>query len=249
MAMIHRLRQVLLPNSSSSVYSRTISVARTAGHLPCSHVLILQRSVVVHNSAMVINQNVQPHYAVGYSIVCFASKGNGSSNYTHNRPFQIHAHQQRREFGSSSKGELDLDRDGRATGVRISTLLSKHLGLSRRQSERMVLTERVTLFGKIVNAPAFELHPSNDPNQNSTTAMKVDGKLVKGVENTLKSLYLKQKQNGVDPATTGTNVKLGKQKERSYSDTRIWLANKLKGELITEVSEIKSEQRSAFSRP
>jgi len=150
---------------------------------------------------------------------------------------------QRREFSSnrstpSSKHGHETPSSG---GVRLSVLLAKHLGLSRRQSERMILTERVTLFGDIVTSPTFSLTPSSDPNQNSSTAMKVDGKLIHGVQDTLKLLYLeqqKQQQQENDSSNAATNNKNGngvKRKEKEdYSNTRIWLANKFKGELITE---------------
>jgi 23S rRNA pseudouridine2605 synthase len=138
-------------------------------------------------------------------------------------------HQLRRAF-SSSKQIHEI-----SAGIRLSTLLSKHLGLSRRQSERMILADRVTLFGKICNSPAFQLRPNPDPNQNSSNAMKLDGKLVQGVDKSLKSLYLEQ-QNSVGDLTTSneTSNEEKKKKNPSMQNTRVWLANKLKGELVTE---------------
>lgn len=149
--------------------------------------------------------------------------------------------------GSSGSGPAAAD-----GGIRFSTLLSKHLGLSRRQSERMILTDRVTLFGKIINSPTFELSPSTDPNQDSSTAMKVDGKLVTGIDKTLKSLYNEQqqqqrlqqnnKEGDDDEDNLGTTTSKNRKGNNNsiidnvseYANTRVWLANKLKGELITE---------------
>ena len=162
-----------------------------------------------------------------YSIAVTPRGGGRDYDSRHQHRIQ----QQRRKFSSRQR---PTNAEG---GVRLSTLLSKHLGLSRRQSERMILTERVTLFGKIVTSPAFELHPSNDPNQYSTTAMKVDGKLIEGVGETLKVLYLQQNDTPSSKVNGGDVVgKRNSTKSHEYSNTRVWLANKLKGELITEVS-------------
>ena len=133
-------------------------------------------------------------------------------------------------FSSSSKHIKET-----GAGIRLSTLLSKHLGLSRRQSERMILADRVTLFGKICNSPAFQLRPHPDPNQNSSSAVKLDGKLVPGVDETLKSMYLEQLENGDDSdVSNDANISDSKKKKSAMSNTRVWLANKLKGELVTE---------------
>ncbi|KAL9184315.1 hypothetical protein ACHAXT_002401 [Thalassiosira profunda] len=117
----------------------------------------------------------------------------------------------------------------------MSTLLSRHLGLSRRQSERMILTERVTMFGKTITNPAFVLRPSVDPRQDSSRAMKVDGRLVQGVDKTLKVLYEEQLRSGgdtVDESSSG--VKRNAIAKNAYAGARVWLANKLRGELVTE---------------
>lgn len=168
-------------------------------------------------------------------------------------PVQLAAcqQQQRRLSSRHQKKHDDISNShDRPTGIRFSTLLSKHLGLSRRQSERMILTERVTLFGKIINSPTYELFPSNDPNQDSSTAMKVDGKLVPGIDKTLISMYnnkQQQQQLNNEESTSSTQNSIGEgRKEKSidsheYTNTRIWLANKLKGELITEVSKCMQE--------
>jgi hypothetical protein len=159
----------------------------------------------------------------------------------------IHVHQmmqQPREFSSSHRKKNNTREGG---GVRFASLLSKHLGLSRRQSERMILTERVTLFGKIITSPDFVLYPSNDPYQDGSKAVKVDGKLIMGVDATLKLMHAELQQQllvqqhdgseGSSPIKTVRNATNENSKhEALYSDTRIWLANKLKGELITEVS-------------
>lgn len=138
-------------------------------------------------------------------------------------------HQLRRSFSGSKHVHEN------SPGIRLSTLLCKHLGLSRRQSERMILADRVTLFGKICNSPAFQLRPSPDPNQNSSSAMKLDGKLIQGVDKTLKSMYLEQQKSGGDLTTLDeTNNEQKKKKNPLMQNTRVWLANKLKGELVTE---------------
>ncbi|KAL7499498.1 hypothetical protein ACHAWT_007779 [Skeletonema menzelii] len=137
----------------------------------------------------------------------------------------------RRPFSSSGKHIHEPI----SPGIRLSTLLCKHLGLSRRQSERMILADRVTLFGKICNSPAFQLRPSPDPNQNSSSAMKLDGKLILGVDKTLKSMYLEQQKSGGE--FTAVNETCNEQKKKTnpmMQNTRVWLANKLKGELVTE---------------
>ena len=181
------------------------------------------------------------------------SKNVHISNATPNRshvehcikcPVQLAAYQQQRRLSSRhQKKPDDISNSHRPpTGIRFSTLLSKHLGLSRRQSERMILTERVTLFGKIINSPTYELFPSNDPNQDSSTAMKVDGKLVAGIDKTLISMYNNKQQQLNNEESTSTQNSNGKGRKgkpvdnHEYANTRIWLANKLKGELITEVS-------------
>jgi len=154
---------------------------------------------------------------------------------------------QRREFSSIPKKSItaaDTINDIKPVGVKFAALLTKHLGLSRRQSERMIKTERVTLFGQIINSPTYELFPSTDPNQDSSSAMKVDGKLVKGIDKTLKVLYSElqqQRQLNEDDVSNNINGTVRKDSINAIdkhvkSDTRIWLANKLKGELITEVS-------------
>ncbi|KAL7525895.1 hypothetical protein ACHAWF_001553 [Thalassiosira exigua] len=147
-----------------------------------------------------------------------------------------HCTQQRR-FGGRHNNQIDRKRENREAGVRLSTLLSRHLGLSRRQSERMILTERVTLFGKVVASPTFELRPSSDPNQNSSTPMKVDGKLVQGVDHTLKFMYKEQQEHdniSMPGKSAGIVGKKGATSSNEYPNARVWLANKLKGELITE---------------
>lgn len=155
---------------------------------------------------------------------------------------QYYILQQKREF-SSNNNNTTKPQSGSGTGIRLATLLSKHLGLSRRQAERMILTERVTVFGKIAANPGWELFPSPDPNQDSSTAFKVDGKLVQGVDTTLKLLHVEQQQkkdllndDGVDTDSSDGTNKASKKIINEYANTRVWIANKLRGELITEVS-------------
>lgn len=138
----------------------------------------------------------------------------------------------RRAFSSSNNKRVKES----SVGVRLSTLLSKHLGLSRKQSERMILADRVTLYGKIINKPAFHLLPNPDPDQYSSTAMKVDGRLIQGIDATLKSLYLEQQQSdgAVGSANNETKNNRLNNKNSSMQNVRVWLANKLKGELVTE---------------
>lgn len=138
-------------------------------------------------------------------------------------------------------------------GVRLSALLSRHLGLSRRQAERMVLTERVTLFGKVVTLPSFELQHSSTKNYtNNTHAIKVDGKLITGIDNTIQLIHKEEllRRGVVTPAastistadadetasTTATTRNVVKSSSASdeQPNIRIWLANKLSGELVTE---------------
>lgn len=158
--------------------------------------------------------------------------------------YKVH---QRREFSSIQKKSItstDTVNDIKPVGVKFAALLTKHLGLSRRQAERMIKTERVTLFGQIINSPTYELFPSTDPNQDSSSAMKVDGKLVKGIDKTLKVLYSElqqQRQLNEDDVSNNINGTVRNDSVNAIdkhvkSDTRIWLANKLKGELITEVN-------------
>jgi len=138
-------------------------------------------------------------------------------------------------------------------GVRFSALLSRHLGLSRRQAERMMLTERVTLFGKVANIPSFGLRPSTDPNQHSGTAVKVDGKLVMGIDDTLRAMHAEIIRASFSSSTSSniTGVIRGggggggadggpapveddDGPSSPTNNTRVWLANKLGGELVTE---------------
>ena len=144
---------------------------------------------------------------------------------------------------SSSGGIKKIDNSS-IPGVRLSALLCKHLGVSRRQSVRMILADRVTLYGEIVNTPAFQLRPNPNPNQNSSSAMKLDGKLILGVDKTLKSMYVEQQKqhnvNELDASNKNNNnddeqkQKKGKMQNPNMQNTRVWLANKLKGELVTE---------------
>ena len=147
------------------------------------------------------------------------------------------------------------DAGGSSGGVRLSALLSRHLGLSRRQAERMVLTERVTLFGKVVTLPSLELqHSSADDYTNNTHAIKVDGKLITGIDNTIQSIQKEElsRRGVVSPelmtttTTTTTATNAGEKAitatsairnagvESEQPNIRIWLANKLSGELVTE---------------
>ena len=140
-------------------------------------------------------------------------------------------------------------------GVRLSALLSRHLGLSRRQAERMVLTERVTLFGKVVTLPSLEVRHSADDYTNNTHAIKVDGKLITGIDNTIQLIHKEElsRRGVVSPelmtTTTTTTTTATNAGERAITATsairnavveseqpniRIWLANKLSGELVTE---------------
>lgn len=144
----------------------------------------------------------------------------------------------------------DASSNGGGGGVRLSALLSRHLGLSRRQAERMVLTERVTLFGKVVTLPSFELqHSSANNYTNNTHAMKVDGKLITGIDDTIqlinKEEILRRGSVGpelttaaattnADEATTSTSAIRNAGVESEQPNIRIWLANKLSGELVTE---------------
>eukprot|EP00956_Cyclotella_meneghiniana_P029106 scaffold69513_cov76-Cyclotella_meneghiniana.AAC.1 len=136
-----------------------------------------------------------------------------------------------------------------SSGVKLSTLLQKHLGLSRRQSERMILTERITLYGRTVKDPTFEVPPHENKGNNNQVAIKVDGRLIQGVGDTLRLLQKEIEQtqtNSNDVDTTGTHKNTPTKqhsntintnsttKELSHRKTRVWLCNKLKGELITE---------------
>lgn len=151
--------------------------------------------------------------------------------------------QQRREYGSNKRKDItNTNLSNRTEGVRITTLLCKHLGLSRRQSERMVLLGRVTLFGKVVDSPSFEFSASTDEGE---IAIKVDGRLIYGAEKTLKLLHMEHQKQSEYTATLFSTTNNTQRKEQTASDetigstsnpgsTRVWLANKLKGELITE---------------
>jgi len=146
-----------------------------------------------------------------------------------------------RAFSSSCGGGIKKVNNSSVPGVRLSALLCKHLGLSRRQSVRMILADRVTLYGEIVNTPAFQLRPNPNPNQNSSSAMKLDGKLMLGVDKTLKSMYLEQQKQHNDNELDTSNKnhdddkqKKGNRQNPNMQNTRVWLANKLKGELVTE---------------
>ena len=119
-------------------------------------------------------------------------------------------------------------------GIKISSLLQKHLGLSRRQSERMILAERITLYGKCVTSPTFEVR---HPETGKEVAIKIDGRLVQGVGSTLQILQKEKELNSADELSStdsGTGTKHSTFKDLSRNKTRIWLCNKLKGELITE---------------
>ncbi|KAL3822699.1 hypothetical protein ACHAXA_009581 [Cyclostephanos tholiformis] len=164
-------------------------------------------------------------------------------------------------------GGISTGRGGGGGGVRFSSLLSRHLGLSRRQAERMVLTERVTLFGRVINSPSFELHPlpeddHDDSNRRrgggggggggGSLAVKVDGKLVMGIEKTLGMMHaeMRRRSSSLSPSTTTVDIAsriggpVGGEEEDDDDDdersndatanVRIWLANKLGGELVTE---------------
>lgn len=233
-AMIGRISRISLLESSSvclRACSATAIPTRTkaAARLPYSFALnkVAQRSFCAF-----------PAYKRSTSCYALNVTPKNDSGDNHRPNIQLYPHPQRREFGSKqtrTETETATKNDGPVSGVRFSTLLSKHLGLSRRQSERMILTERVTFFGKILKSPTFELRPSPDPKQDSSTAVKVDGKLIKGVDVTLKKLYAEHVKNGV--VSTSSAIDKKKVNENfEYSNTRVWLANKLKGELITEVS-------------
>ncbi|ACI64787.1 predicted protein [Thalassiosira pseudonana CCMP1335] len=149
---------------------------------------VLSRTTITSSPSMCLSRvNIRP--SVGVS-----STHSGTDQWVHFQELT----QQRREYGSNKRKDITNTNLSNGTeGVRITTLLCKHLGLSRRQSERMVLLGRVTLFGKVVDSPSFEFSASTDEGE---IAIKVDGRLIYGAEKT----------------------------------TRVWLANKLKGELITE---------------
>jgi 23S rRNA pseudouridine2605 synthase len=118
----------------------------------------------------------------------------------------------------------------------------------------MVLTERVTLFGKVVTLPSFELqHSSTNNYTNNTHAIKVDGKLITGIDNTIQLIHKEEllRRGVVTPAastiisttnadettsTTATtrNVVESSSASNEQPNIRIWLANKLSGELVTE---------------
>ncbi|KAL7471473.1 hypothetical protein ACHAXS_011755 [Conticribra weissflogii] len=144
-------------------------------------------------------------------------------------------------FFESNADLIEHDEDTHKRGVRIASLLSNHLGTSRRQSERMVLTERVTLFGEVVTSPSHLLYPSKS--KNDLLAIKVDGGLLHGVEATLKTLACDQERETKKGFPTSTSVKeiksnfknqIGLIDQDISSSTRVWLANKLRGELVTE---------------
>lgn len=131
---------------------------------------------------------------------------------------------------------------GSSSGVKLSSLLQKHLGLSRRQSERMILTERITLYGTAVKNPAFEL-----PSQDDRIAVKVDGRLMQGAGDTLRLLQNEMDRTKARDAaaedhdstqtssnTAQTTRHSNTQQSPHNTTTRVWLCNKLKGELITE---------------
>lgn len=145
-----------------------------------------------------------------------------------------------RLFGSNAN-VIEHEEDIQSQGVRIASLLSKHLGTSRRQSERMVLTERVTLFGKVVTSPSHLLYPSKT--NGDAIAIKVDGRLLHGVEATLTALAVDQAReakSGSPNSTSGKGIAINLKKQidpidqNISSSTRVWLANKLRGELVTE---------------
>lgn len=96
----------------------------------------------------------------------------------------------------------------------------------------MILSERVTMFGQTISNPAFTVFPSPDENQDSSKAMKVDGRLTLGIEKTLRQMYEETNDGEVgqiDKARTGTS---------SGSKTKVWLVHKIKGELVTETDPV-----------
>lgn len=162
----------------------------------------------------------------------FVGNGSGDGDAPWTRRLKPYPRQER-TTGKDFSSQPTAHEEGSVRGVRLSLLLCRLLGLSRRQSERMILTERVTLFGKKITSPAFELRPSEDPRQDSTTAMKVDGKLVKDVQTTLKRMLAEQRHEQLSSVSDNGTVRKH-NKTDDYSTTRIWLVNKFKGELITE---------------
>lgn len=96
----------------------------------------------------------------------------------------------------------------------------------------MILSERVTLFGQTISNPAFNLIPSQDENQDSSKAIKVDGRLALGIEKTLRQMYEEANDGNVeqsDKTRTGTS---------SSSKVKVWLVHKVKGELVTETDPV-----------
>jgi 23S rRNA pseudouridine2605 synthase len=96
----------------------------------------------------------------------------------------------------------------------------------------MILSERITLHGNIVKSPTFEVQA---PERGDQVAIKVDGRLVHDIGSTLQLLQTEQKST---TSTTDGDKQLTRQsattKEFINAKTRVWLCNKLKGELITE---------------
>jgi 16S rRNA U516 pseudouridylate synthase RsuA-like enzyme len=94
----------------------------------------------------------------------------------------------------------------------------------------MIIAERITLYGKAVTSPTFEVQPPDK----GEVAVKVDGKLVHGIGSTLKQLQTELDQTGSDEKNDGTPQMKQTTKDFSLKKTGVWLCNKLKGELVTE---------------
>ncbi|GKZ00499.1 hypothetical protein MPSEU_001002300 [Mayamaea pseudoterrestris] len=115
----------------------------------------------------------------------------------------------------ASLGGGSIDQQGvvAANTHRLSKLIAEHAHMSRREAERLIKNGEVTLAGKIVTSP--QILVANGSVQNS--ALQVLGKVV----------------NVNDGNTTKTNLSM-KQQEQDKPTTRVWLAHKLAGEIVSD---------------
>lgn len=109
--------------------------------------------------------------------------------------------------------------EGTETLVRLSKLISSHgknIQMSRRAAEKLIRDGKVTVAGKPMEDPAYQVSMS------ASLPVKVNGRLL-----------LLQNRNPV-PLMEQQSIKSTGEVQPTDIKTRVWLVHKLKGELVTE---------------
>ncbi len=115
--------------------------------------------------------------------------------------------------------------------IRLSKFIAVCLGISRKDVERHIKDEQVTLYGKIVTSPAMMISYPEIIKPNNRAALTYLRKAVPVLQYGSNNNYTPR----TSPSNTNTNANTATTISPPNHKVRVWLVHKLAGELVTDI--------------